>query len=101
MIASLSLPNSMWTQIPPQDTSNHNMAATPHTFPSCPMPVPTTMLADGNLTAQKNAHHARTPEKTETMSYDALILIAWNGAKSSLSLFVPPVTNSTPNPTSK
>jgi hypothetical protein len=62
---------------------------------------PMTMLAAGNLTALKSAHHALTPEKTETTSYDDLILIARNGAESSLSLSIPPATNSIPNPTSK
>jgi ABC-type transporter lipoprotein component MlaA len=40
MIASLSLPNSTWMQIPHQETSNHSMAAIALTFPFYPMLVP-------------------------------------------------------------
>jgi hypothetical protein len=49
---------------------------------------PTIMLANGNLIASKNAHHAHIPKKTETMSYVAPILLAQTGAKSFLYLSV-------------
>jgi hypothetical protein len=59
------------------------------------------MLADGNPTAPKNAHHVLIPEKTEIMFSDVLIRHDKSGVRSFLFLSVPLATNSQPDHISK